>query len=62
MLHKITSLNTPEKPLYCEECGSFLAADPRFTKLNHDGPYCSKCIEEAQELEYDDNGQLGVGA
>lgn len=62
MIDKITSLNTPDAPLYCEECGDFLNGNANFTKLHKDGPYCHKCHEAAQDMEDEDNGQFGVGA
>lgn len=59
MKDKITSL-FPDK--YCKECGEYLREGGDYTKINHDGPFCPDCLNDALELEQQDNSQFGVGA
>ena len=51
----------------CLSCGEMYGDEGNplmksFTKINKEGPYCVFCIESADEQEWHDNSQFGVGA
>jgi len=67
MKNNARTVNVGQNHAGCLTCGAvfddqIFPLHQFYTPTNNEGPFCCCCIEEASDIEREDNSQFGVGA